>query len=196
MSRSNFIHLPKILQLSFFKSSDITAVFIDLWLTNKGKSFFYHVSLNICSKPIIILKVNGNLSELMAFSSTPSPKQNLLLHLAVLLNIYLDNLSCQGRYLTSLLATVQEQAESNGANLTVSLASLDIFIFESFIMFWQRVSTGNKIKLYMVRVMTVMILFLKPVQSRAKCLPKLHLKQCIILLFLLFSNQYSHLLNV
>ena len=73
----------------------------------------------------------------MMMTSTPLPKQNVLLDLAVFTKPLSQSFNASKKISNhSFPAIVQEQAESNIAIPSVSLASLDIFILESFITFW------------------------------------------------------------
>ena len=86
-------------------------------------------------KPFTPIIVTGNLTYLMSYG-TPSPKQNVLLDLAVFTK-YLSRLFNVSKKISNLsfLASVREPAEFNTAIPSVSLTSLDIFIFKSFILF-------------------------------------------------------------
>ena len=87
----------------------------------------------------------------MAFTSTPSPKQNILLDSAVSSHRLSLSFSILNNTLKQISrATVHEFAESKAARASVFFTKLDIFKLESFVNVWKHEITLNKRKMYLV----------------------------------------------
>ena len=143
-----------------------------------------NVSFNTRSDTFDMAKATRNSTALIAFTSTISPKQDVLLDLAVFTNHLSWSFSVSRNILNKIsLATFWKYAESKIALPSISYTRLDIFILESIINIWCQESTLNKERCTWSESATVLISFLKQklIQSWAKYLIELHLKQCIIL---------------